>query len=79
LRGIITEGDIRRWLLAHGSLDAHRAEEVMHTSPTTISPEATLAQALETMENRPNKLLVLPVVHPNQQLLGLIRLHDIYG
>ena len=79
LLGIITEGDIRRWLLAHGSLDAHRAEEVMHKSPTTISPEATLAQALETMENRPNKLLVLPVVHPNQQLLGLIRLHDIYG
>lgn len=79
LLGIITEGDIRRWLLAHGSLDAHTAGEVMHRTPITISPDASLAQALETMENRTNKLLVLPVIQTNRQLLGLIRLHDIYG
>ena len=49
-----------------------------YSTPVTIGPEATLAQALELMEQRRSQISVLPVVDAAGRALGLIRIHDIY-
>lgn len=79
LLGIITDGDIRRFLLKNIPVESQTAADVMTRKPVTVDAGARLAEALEIMENRPSRLMVLPVVDTQNKLLGLIRLHDIYG
>ncbi len=78
LAGFITDGDLRRALTNHDDIRGLRAEDVMSRSPVTVSPAATLGEALELMERRPSQISVLPVVDAGGRALGLIRLHDIY-
>jgi arabinose-5-phosphate isomerase len=79
LRGIVTDGDLRRVLLTHEEIKGLRAAECMTRQPTTISPQASLKEATRLMEDRPSQISVLPVVDPlSQRCLGLIRIHDIY-
>jgi arabinose-5-phosphate isomerase len=77
LAGLITDGDLRRALTAHDDIRQLRAIDVMTRSPVEIGPEATLGQALETMEGRPSQISVLPVVDEGRRALGLLRLHDV--
>jgi len=77
LAGLITDGDLRRALAGHDDIRELRAADVMTRSPVTIGPEATLGEALETMERRPSQISVLPVVDEARRALGLLRLHDI--
>jgi arabinose-5-phosphate isomerase len=77
LAGLITDGDLRRALTEHDDIRQLRATDVMTRSPIEIGPEATLGQALETMERRPSQISVLPVVDEARRALGLLRLHDI--
>jgi arabinose-5-phosphate isomerase len=78
LAGLITDGDLRRALMAHDDIRGLRAQDVMTRAPVSIGPEATLAEALETMEQRASQISVLPVVGSEEKALGLLRLHDIY-
>jgi len=78
LAGLVTDGDLRRGLTTHDDIRALRAVDVMTPSPVSIHPEATLGQALETMEQRPSQISVLPVVDEDGRAVGLLRLHDIY-
>lgn len=78
LAGLITDGDLRRALATHDDIRALCAGDVMTRSPVVIGPRATLAEALETMEQRPSQISVLPVVGEDGVALGLLRLHDIY-
>jgi arabinose-5-phosphate isomerase len=78
LAGLITDGDLRRALKGHEDIRGLRAEEVMTPAPVSIGPDATLADALEKMEQRPSQISVLPVVGDRGRALGLLRLHDIY-
>jgi arabinose-5-phosphate isomerase len=50
----------------------------MTSTPVTVSPEASLGQALELMERRRSQISVLPVVDSDRRALGLLRIHDIY-
>lgn len=77
LIGIFTDGDLRRRLSSDGALSLHaKADEFMNRAPTTVSPGASGAEALRTMEDRETPLNVVPVVE-NGKLLGVLRLHDI--
>jgi arabinose-5-phosphate isomerase len=78
LAGFLTDGDLRRALTNHDDIRHLRAADAMTRTPTTIGPEATLAEALECMERRPSQISVLPVVDPTNKALGLLRIHDIY-
>jgi arabinose-5-phosphate isomerase len=78
LAGFITDGDLRRALTYHDDIRGLRAAEVMSGRPVTISPDASLAEALELMERRQSQISVLPVVDAGGRALGLVRLHDIY-
>lgn len=71
LRGIITDGDLRR----HMSEDilSRRAEEVMTEGPKTIRPSALASEAVQVMnEVKITNLFVLE----ERQVVGIIHIHD---
>ena len=79
LLGIVTDGDLRRALSDNENLLEVSSQEVMTTSPQTISPEVSLGNALKLMEDRNSPISVLPVAsETTNEILGMIRLHDIY-
>jgi arabinose-5-phosphate isomerase len=77
LAGIITDGDVRRALETHTSLESLHTDDMMTASPLSIQPNALLGTALELMEDRPRQISVLPVADVEKRLLGVIRVHDI--
>ncbi len=79
LVGIITDGDLRRWLQKIDLTDVEtlNAGAMMTSNPTVVAPDLLAYDALQLMENRPRQLSVLPVVDREQKCLGLLRLHDI--
>jgi arabinose-5-phosphate isomerase len=78
LIGIISDGDLRR-LIEHRGKDALdlTAAQCMTPHPSTISPDAFAAQALDLMEQK--KITSLMVVDHTRQLLGVLHLHDLWG
>jgi arabinose-5-phosphate isomerase len=79
LMGIITDGDLRRWIMKIQSteLDSLTAKDMMTNNPTVVAPETLAYDALQLMEKRESQISVLPVVDQEQKSIGLIRLHDI--
>lgn len=77
LKGIITDGDLRRALLKWGNILDKKAGAVMTPKPHTIGLGALASQALELMEH--HAITVLPVVDERQKVLGIVHLHDLLG
>jgi len=77
LIGLVTDGDVRRSLIDDADFSNMFVNNIMTKNPISISPRASLKEAVEMMENRTSQLSVLPVVE-NGKCLGLIRIHDIY-
>jgi arabinose-5-phosphate isomerase len=77
LIGVFTDGDVRRMLLRDQKpFSALFADDViMHANktPKTISPDSSLVEAVQCMEDI--EIWDLPVVDGNQRLLGLLHLH----
>jgi arabinose-5-phosphate isomerase len=78
LKGIISDGDLRRLLERRGkdTLDL-TAGECMTANPRTIAPGAFAAQALDLMEQK--KITSLMVVGETNRLEGIVHLHDLWG
>ena len=77
LKGIITDGDLRRALQRWGSILDQKVREVMTAKPRSIGPGALASQALELMEH--HAITVLPVVDEAHKVLGIVHLHDLLG
>lgn len=83
LVGIITDGDLRRWLerdaLSSGTkeLSILQAKDLMTQTPKTIVSHALAAEALGMMEE--NKITCLFVVDEDDFPCGVIHLHDLLG
>jgi len=75
LIGVLTDGDLRRHVLATETPLAGTAAEAMTRSPATIAPDALATAALQIMEER--KITSLPVVDDRDRLLGVIQIHDL--
>jgi arabinose-5-phosphate isomerase len=76
LVGIITDGDLRRHMMATDTLLERRAGEVMTRSPVTIRPDTLAAEALRILEAR--KITSVVVVDARQTPLGVVHLHDLW-
>jgi arabinose-5-phosphate isomerase len=73
LRGVITDGDIRRWYEGGGNSNAS-AKEIMNAGPKTVSSEEMAITAYEEMRKSSiNQLLVLE----KGKYIGMIHLHDL--
>jgi len=77
LRGIVTDGDIRRSLLQWKDIVGLPVERVMTTSPRTIDEEKKALEAMVVMEH--NGITVLPVVDKGKRVKGIIHLHGLLG
>ena len=75
LVGIITDGDIRRMLSKSTEISNLTAQDIMSTSPKTISDAAMAVQALETLEN--NNITQILVTDESQHYIGVVHLHDL--
>ncbi len=75
LTGIITDGDLRRFIRRGGNIDKSIAKDVMTTNPKTAKPEEMAMEALRRMEE--HKITVLIVVDKSHKPIGIIHLHDI--
>jgi KpsF/GutQ family protein len=74
LKGIITDGDLRRMLEKTANIQNVLAKDIMTTNPKTISPSEMAVNALDIM--RKNEIMQLVVVD-NDVYLGIIHLHDL--
>ena len=75
LTGIITDGDLRRFVKRGGSFEKSLARDVMTTNPKIAKPEEMALEALRRMEE--HKITVLIVVDEERRPIGIIHLHDI--
>lgn len=75
LVGIITDGDLRRFVRKGGNFDISVARDVMTRDPKTAKPDEMALEALRRMEE--HKITVLIVVDEENKPVGIIHLHDI--
>jgi arabinose-5-phosphate isomerase len=78
LRGVISDGDLRRLLEREGGAALSRAAgEAMNTQPKTISADELAAKALAILEEQ--KITSLIVVDGEGKVEGVVHLHDLWG
>jgi arabinose-5-phosphate isomerase len=76
VRGIFTDGDLRRVLEKVLDFDSARVSEVMTPAPRTIRPEALAVEAVQLMER--HKVNQLLVVDEGGRLVGALNMHDLF-
>jgi arabinose-5-phosphate isomerase len=78
LRGVISDGDLRRLLEREGGAALGKtAGEAMNAHPRTIAAEELAAKALAILEER--KITSLIVVDAEHKVEGVVHLHDLWG
>jgi arabinose-5-phosphate isomerase len=78
LRGLISDGDLRRLLEREGGAALSKtAGEAMNAHPKTIGAEELAAKALAILEER--KITSLVVVDAGERVEGIVHLHDLWG
>jgi len=75
LRGIFTDGDLRRNLKGGQDLTRQRIATVMTRNPTAISKGRLAAEAMHILEAR--KIDEMPVVDKNGKVVGLLDVQDL--
>lgn len=75
LLGVITDGDLRRFLERGVDLSAASAGDLASRNPKTIEPDVLAARAVQTMEQY--SITSLVVVEPDGRIMGILHLHDL--
>ncbi len=78
LAGVISDGDLRRILVARGGAAlALTAADVMHRGPRTIRPDELAPAALAVMES--HRITSLVVTEDGHMVDGVLHLHALWG
>ena len=75
VKGILTDGDLRRLMESGVNFNDIIAEEVMIPNPTTTLPKESAIQALEIIENE--NITQLVVTSESGKFEGIVHIHDI--
>ena len=76
VRGVFTDGDLRRTLARTHDIRSIRISEVMTPNPRTIRSDQLAAEAVKLMEaHKVNQLLV---VDQRGKLVGALNMHDLF-
>jgi arabinose-5-phosphate isomerase len=75
LSGIITDGDLRRFIQRGGDFGKATAAELASRNPKTIAPDDLAAKAVEIMERY--SITTLVVTEGQGAIRGVIHLHDL--
>jgi ribulose-phosphate 3-epimerase len=71
LEGVVTDGDIRRAVLAKiDGVGAITSEDLINTNPITVPAHATLRQMLDTVTRHSRPIVFVPVVDEHRSLVG---------
>ena len=76
LLGIITDGDLRRYMDGRADILRQAARDVMTTTPVTIPGSMLAVEALNAMEAR--KITSLVVVDDDRLVRGVLHVHDLW-
>jgi len=77
LKGIVTDGDVRRFVIDTEALEGLKVKDIMTKNPLTVSDKVMAADALSIMQH--HEITVLPVVQEGLQLVGFLNLHKLLG
>ena len=77
LKGIVTEGDLRKSIASTSDL-SNSILDFINNNPISINPSISILDAMKVMEDRHSQISCLPVVDSNGKCLGLVTLHDLY-
>ncbi len=75
LKGIFTDGDLRRLFEQHQKFSHMTIGEVMKPNPTTIRPDKLATEAAKLMQDR--KIGGLLVCDESNRLVGALNMHDL--
>ena len=75
LTGIITDGDLRRFLQQGGNFSNTTAGSLASHDPKLIGPDELAAKAVEMMERY--SITTLVVADTTEQIVGVVHLHDL--
>ncbi len=75
LAGIITDGDLRRFIQRGGDFVKATAGELASRNPKSIGPDDLAAKAVEMMERY--AITTLVVSEGDRKIVGVIHLHDL--
>ncbi|MRI62246.1 KpsF/GutQ family sugar-phosphate isomerase, partial [Enterococcus faecalis] len=75
VKGVFTDGDLRRWLVGGGKLES-QVSEAMTRGGLTLNAESRAIEAKEVLMKR--KITAAPVVDEHGTLCGAINLQDFY-
>ncbi len=77
MAGLITDGDIRRFLLSNDKTLTLRAEQVMTVNPSVIEGDPLAVEALSLMETLSKKIGEIPVLDHQRKPIGMLMLKDL--
>ena len=77
LRGIVTEGDLRKSIASTSDL-SNSILDFINNNPISINPSISILDAMKVMEDRHSQISCLPVIDSDGKCLGLVTLHDLY-
>ncbi len=75
IKGIITDGDIRRMLRNRSRIDHITAKDIMTSRPKSITADALASDAMKLLKSRNINQLI--VTDTDGKYLGIIHLHDL--
>jgi arabinose-5-phosphate isomerase len=76
VKGVFTDGDLRRTIERHVDLKGLRVDEVMTKNPRTIRAQTLAAEAVHVMEE--HKVNQVLVVDERGALVGALNMHDLF-
>ena len=76
LAGVVTDGDVRRAVLAHAEPHGLTAAAIMTAGAATVAPPTLAAAALHLLEAR--KITAVVVVDEHHRPQGIVHLHDLW-
>ena len=77
LKGIVTEGDLRKSIASTSDLSNSILDSI-NNNPISINPSISILDAMKVMEDRHSQISCLPVIDSDGKCLGLVTLHDLY-
>ena len=77
LDGVLTDGDLRRFLLKNPSIENVRVDDLMTKNPKTMPAGSLTATAINEMEKY--EIMFLIVIDKEKKPVGVVHLHGVLG
>ena len=77
LKGIVTEGDLRKSIASTSDL-SNSILDFINNNPISINPSISILDAMKVMEDRHSQISCLRVINSDGKCMGLVTLHDLY-